>query len=145
MQPAVKIRLALSYFDSYSSAYNIYNLAAEFNRLNPGVCIELVDYTAYNTAEDELAGTVALAADMYSGNCPDILMLEGINYHSWARRGMLLELNSFMDGEDGIDRSLVLTAGFARLRRTAVSTACPQASSCTRRPSRTHISTGARA
>lgn len=107
MQPAVKIRLALSYFDSYSSAYNIYNLAAEFNRLNPGVCIELVDYTAYNTAEDELAGTVALAADMYSGNCPDILMLEGINYHSWARRGMLLELNSFMDGEDGIDRSLV--------------------------------------
>ena len=28
MQPAVKIRLALSYFDSYSSAYNIYNLAA---------------------------------------------------------------------------------------------------------------------
>lgn len=107
VRPVVKLRLALSYFDHHSSDYSIYSLAAKFNRENPDVCIELVDYTVYSTFEDELAGTAALAADMLAGDCPDIFMLEGINYHSWAKRGMLLDLNSFIDGEDGVDRSLL--------------------------------------
>ncbi len=105
VQPVVKLRLALSYFDHHSSDYSIYSLAAKFNRENPDVCIELVDYTVYSTFEDELAGTAALAADMLAGDCPDIFMLEGINYHSWAKRGMLLGLNAFLDGEDGVDRA----------------------------------------
>ena len=66
--------------------------------------MELVDYTVYNTAEDGLEGTVRLAADMFAGNCPDIVMLEGISVASWAKRGMLLELNAFIDGADGVDR-----------------------------------------
>lgn len=107
LQPVVKLRLALSFFDYHSSEHSIYSLAAKFNRENPDVCIELVDYTVYSTFEDELAGTAALAADMLAGDCPDIFMLEGINYHSWAKRGMLLDLNSFIDGEDGVDRSLL--------------------------------------
>lgn len=105
MQPVVKLRLALSFFDHHSSEQSIYSLAAKFNRENPDACIELVDYTVYSTFEDELAGTAALAADMLAGDCPDIFMLEGINYHSWAKRGMLLDLNSFLDGEDGVDRA----------------------------------------
>ena len=105
VRSVVKLRLALSYFDHHSSDYSIYSLAAKFNRENPDVCIELVDYTVYSTFEDELAGTAALAADMLAGDCPDIFMLEGINYHSWAKRGMLLDLNAFLDGEDGVDRA----------------------------------------
>ena len=105
VQPVVKLRLALSYFDHHSSEYSIYSLAAKFNREHPDIRIELVDYTVYSTFEDELAGTAALAADMLAGDCPDIFMLEGINYHSWAKRGMLLGLNAFLDGEDGVDRA----------------------------------------
>lgn len=105
VQPVVKLRLALSCFDHHSSEHSIYSLAAKFNRENPDIHIELVDYTVYSTFEDELAGTAALAADMLSGDCPDIFMLEGINYHSWAKRGMLLDLNSFLDGENGVDRA----------------------------------------
>ena len=44
------------------------------------MCIrDKLDYSVYNTAEDSLAGTVRLAADMLGGKCPDILMLEGIS------------------------------------------------------------------
>lgn len=139
VRPVVKLLLALSYFDHHSSDYSIYSLAAKFNRENPDVCIELVDYTVYSTFEDELAGTAALAADMLAGDCPDIFMLEGINYHSWAKRGMLLDLNAFLDGEDGVDRASLfdnwlraletngglycLPAGFV-VHTTAVSDAC---------------------
>ena len=105
LQPVVKLRLALSFFDYHSSEHSIYSLAAKFNREHPDIRIELVDYTVYSTFEDELAGTAALAADMLAGDCPDIFMLEGINYHSWAKRGMLLGLNAFLDGEDGVDRA----------------------------------------
>ena len=78
----------------------LYGLAADFNRRNADARVELVDYTVYNTAEDGLAGTVRLAADMFAGNCPDIVMLEGISVASWAKRGMLLELNAFIDGRE---------------------------------------------
>ena len=107
VQPVVKLRLALSCFDHHSSEYSLYSLAAKFNREHPDIRIELVDYTVYSTFEDELAGTAALAADMLAGDCPDIFMLEGINYHNWAKRGMLLGLNAFLDGEDGVDRALL--------------------------------------
>lgn len=106
-EPVTVITLALTGQGEDLSALYLYDLAAKFNRENSGVRVELLDYSACNTAEDSLAGTVRLAADMLEGNCPDILMLEGINADAWARRGLLLELNAFIDGEDGVDRSLL--------------------------------------
>ena len=51
-----------------------------------------------------------------------------------------------MDGEDGIDRSLVFDGWLQRALETNGGLYClPQASSCTTRPSRTHTRTGARA
>lgn len=106
-QPLTVITLALTGEGEDMGAFYLYDLAARFNRESPDVRIELLDYSLYNTAEDELAGTVRLAADMLEGNCPDILMLEGINADSWARRGLLLELNAFIDGESGVSRALL--------------------------------------
>ena len=106
-EPLTVLTLALTGQGEDMGAFYLYSLAAKFNRENPDVRVELLDYSVYNTAEDSLAGTVRLAADMLSGKCPDILMLEGINSDSWARRGLLLELNAFIDGEDGVDRALL--------------------------------------
>ena len=105
MEPVTVITLAITGVDTDLNVLYAYDLAADFNRKNSDVRIELVDYTVYNTAEDGLAGTVRLAADMFAGKCPDIVMLEGISVASWAKRGMLLELNAFIDGADGVDRS----------------------------------------
>ena len=106
-EPLTVLTLALTGQGEDMGAFYLYSLAAKFNRENPDARAELLDYSVYNTAEDSLAGTVRLAADMLSGKCPDILMLEGINSDSWARRGLLLELNAFIDGEDGVDRALL--------------------------------------
>ena len=104
-EPLTVITLALTGIGQDLNAIYLYDLAADFNRKNSDVRVELVDYTVYNTAEDGLAGTVRLAADMFDGKCPDIVMLEGISVASWAKRGMLLELNAFIDCTDGVDRS----------------------------------------
>ena len=104
-EPLTVITLALTGIGQDMNAMYLYDLAADFNRRNADARVELVDYTVYNTAEDGLAGTVRLAADMFAGSCPDIVMLEGISVASWAKRGMLLELNAFIDGADGVDRS----------------------------------------
>lgn len=104
-EPLTVITLALTGIGQDMNAMYLYGLAADFNRRNADARVELVDYTVYNTAEDGLEGTVRLAADMFAGSCPDIVMLEGISVASWAKRGMLLELNAFIDGADGVDRS----------------------------------------
>lgn len=104
-EPLTVITLALTGIGQDMNAMYLYDLAADFNRKNADARVELVDYTVYNTTEDGLAGTVRLAADMFAGSCPDIVMLEGISVASWAKRGMLLELNAFIDGPDGVDRS----------------------------------------
>lgn len=104
-EPLTVITLALTGIGQDLNAMYLYDLAADFNRKNADVRVELVDYSVYNTAEDGLAGTVRLAADMFAGKCPDIVMLEGISVASWAKRGMLLELNAFIDSADGVDRS----------------------------------------
>ena len=78
-EPLTVITLALTGVGQDMNAMYLYGLAADFNRKNADARVELVDYTVYNTAEDGLAGTVRLAADMFAGNCPDIVMLEGIS------------------------------------------------------------------
>ena len=97
-----RITLAVTRQDDAMSAY-LMELAARFNSEGRGFRIELLDYTVYNVGGDDLAGTVRLAADMLEGRFPDLLMLSGLPVQAWAKRGLLLDINPFIDAD--FDRS----------------------------------------
>ena len=97
-----RITLAVTRQDDAMSAY-LTELAARFNSEGRGFRIELLDYTIYNVGGDGLAGTVRLAADMLEGRFPDMLMLSGLPVQAWAKRGLLLDIDPFIDAD--FDRS----------------------------------------
>ena len=97
-----RITLAVTRQDDAMSAY-LTELAARFNSEGRAFRIELLDYTVYNVGGDGLAGTVRLAADMLDGRFPDLLMLSGLPVQAWAKRGLLLDIDPFIDAD--FDRS----------------------------------------
>ena len=97
-----RITLAVTRQDDAMSAY-LTELAARFNSEGRAFRIELLDYTIYNVGGDGLAGTVRLAADMLEGRFPDMLMLSGLPVQAWAKRGLLLDIDPFIDAD--FDRS----------------------------------------
>ena len=74
-----------------------------FNR-SSNVRIEVIDYSQYNTDEDNNAGLNKLTTEIMSGSLPDILSLQGMPYQQLAAKGLLVDLYPFMDADSEISR-----------------------------------------
>ena len=66
--------------------------------------IEVIDYSQYNTDEDNNAGLNKLTTEIMSGSLPDILSLQGMPYQQLAAKGLLVDLYPFMDADSEISR-----------------------------------------
>ncbi len=101
-----KITLTLGglYIDS-----DIKSRIVRFNKESDTYRIRMVDYAMYNTNEDYMAGRTKLNQDIIAGNIPDIMVLDnGMPVDSYIAKGLFADLNPYMDGENGIDRSKFL-------------------------------------
>lgn len=93
------ITMATQYLD-----WNIRDTIIKFNRENPSYCIELNDYSEYNTEEDYNAGLTKLTTELLAGNVPDIIDLSNMPYTQLAAKGLLEDLYPYIDADSEFSR-----------------------------------------
>ena len=102
---AAQLRIGALHTDLGSGAdYVSYleNAARAYCQANEGVEIEVIDYGAVRDAD----ALLRLNSELASGNGPDLLLLDGMPYERYARQGLLLDLNPYLDsGAGGLQRS----------------------------------------
>lgn len=81
----------------YSSAYRyIKDAAYLFSLDNKTYDIEIIDYGSYG-GDDYIDGLNRLNTDIISGNMPDMLLLNGMPYESYARKGLFVDLYTMIN------------------------------------------------
>lgn len=90
--------------------YRIRVAIQTWNGEHPECPIEVIDYSVYNTGDDQRPGQLRLATDVASGNAPDIydfsleFMDSAPSAPSFARRGLLEELYPYLDADPELKR-----------------------------------------
>lgn len=80
----------------------------DFNRKSDTYRITLVDYSSYNTTEDYNLGGKQLDMDVISGAGPDIISLGSGNKDKYIAKGVLLDLNEFLEKDETASRENLL-------------------------------------
>lgn len=97
------------------SYYNVTNAIIKYNKLNTGIRVSLLNYSQYNSEENEYKGGLTkLNNDIITGDMPDIILLNSsMPVDSYFKKGVFTDLNQFVDDpEIGIDRSKYLSNVF---------------------------------
>ncbi|MGN0695189.1 MAG: ABC transporter substrate-binding protein, partial [Oscillospiraceae bacterium] len=96
---------------SYYSSTELSSAVAEYNRSDGNYLITVTEYSQYNdySTDDEEAwnaGLTRLNSEISSGQIPDIISISDPEMlSSLASKGLFADLNTFIDGENGIDRN----------------------------------------
>ena len=95
------VTMAVMYLD-----YNVQDMIIDYNRKNAAYRIEVLDYSEYGVdADGKSIGETKLNTEILSGNVPDILCLNGLNYRHLANKGILEDLYPFIDSDPDLKRS----------------------------------------
>ena len=95
------ITMAVMYLD-----YNVQDMIIDFNRHNPEYRIEVTDYSEYDSDEKGSdAGLTKLNTEILSGNVPDLLCLNGLNYRQLASKGILEDLYPYIENDSELQIS----------------------------------------
>jgi len=76
----------------------------EFNMNSTTHRIEVIDYSQYNTGDDNFAGRLRLNTDIIAGNCPDILDMWTMPLQTFASKGLLVDLYPLLDADPHLGR-----------------------------------------
>ena len=76
-----------------------------FNRTSRTHRIHVIDYSIYNTHDNHLAGLTRLYTEIIAGRIPDILDMSNLPFELYAARGLLEDLNPFLDADIELSRS----------------------------------------
>ncbi len=94
-------RMQLQFAGIYEADGELERAVYRFNRENPEYHVGMKSYYEYRQDADEytlMSEAVArMAQDMASGDCPDIISLEGLNIEQMAGRGALTDLAVYLD------------------------------------------------
>ena len=76
-----------------------------FNRANREYNIRVIDYSDFNTGDDNSAGFLRFTTEIASGNIPDIMDVSYLPYSEYARKGLFTDLYPFIDADPEISRN----------------------------------------
>ena len=93
------LTLACMYLD-----WNLRSMIVEYNKTNDEYRINVVDYSEYATDDDYNAGVTKLTTEIISGSVPDIFLTSNLPIDKYAAKGVIADLNTFMDGGNGLNR-----------------------------------------
>ncbi len=93
------LTLACMYLD-----WDLRSMIVEYNKTNDEYRINVVDYGEYATDDDYNAGVTKLTTEIISGSVPDIFLTSNLPIDKYAAKGVIADLNTFMDGGDGLSR-----------------------------------------
>lgn len=93
------LTLACMYLD-----WDLRSMIVEYNKTNDEYRINVVDYGEYATDDDYNAGVTKLTTEIISGSVPDIFLTSNLPIDKYAAKGVIADLNTFMDGGNGLSR-----------------------------------------
>lgn len=93
------LTLACMYLD-----WNLRSMIVEYNKTNDEYRINVIDYSEYATDDDYNAGVTKLTTEIISGSVPDIFLTSNLPIDKYAAKGVVADLNTFMDGGNGLSR-----------------------------------------
>lgn len=84
-----------------SLSSSLRSAVVNYNNSDGEYFIQITDYSSddFETAKSKLN------AEISSGNIPDIICTEADTIGEYAKKGILVDLNTYIDGENGLDRS----------------------------------------
>lgn len=94
------LNLASVYLDD-----SLTDAVISYNQRNEEYRIVYNDYSVYNTNDDYQAGTTQLNNDIISGKIPDIICLGELDPDTYVSKGLLYDLNRFMDADETFNRA----------------------------------------
>ena len=109
--------LILATIDGETTEHHLGQLIRNWNFTHPDYPIEVRDYSVYNDGSDSRAAELRLIADIAAGRIPDMYDLSEVHALSnedaedrlsiglLARRGLLEDLNPFLDGDPRLSRT----------------------------------------
>lgn len=95
----VQQKTTLTYACMYLS-YDVRRHILDFNRTNPTYRIEVRDYSEYNTSDDYNAGLTRLTTDIISGNAPDLISTDNLDFKRYAGKGLFEDLWPYIDADE---------------------------------------------
>ncbi len=94
------ITMGMVYMD-----YDLRSKVIAFNKESDEYRIRLIEYYEYNNESDWEAGMKVFNNDIITSNAPDIVVLEtGMPIDSFMDKGVLMNLNSFMEEDEEISK-----------------------------------------
>lgn len=99
VQEKTVLTLACMYLD-----WNLRSQIVEYNKTNDQYRINVVDYSEYATDDDYNAGITKLTTEIISGSVPDIFLTSSLPIDKYAAKGVIADLNTFIDGDTGLNR-----------------------------------------
>ena len=99
VQEKTVLTLACMYLD-----WDLRSKIVEYNKTNDQYRINVVDYSEYATDDDYNAGITKLTTEIISGSVPDIFLTSNLPIDKYAAKGVIADLNTFMDGGNGLSR-----------------------------------------
>jgi len=95
----IELTLAVMY------VWELREAIVEFNKTNQKYRIKVNDYSEFNTEDDWNAGMTRLSTDIISGNIPDMLVLDGLPFHQYVSRDLLVDFYPLIDSDPELNRS----------------------------------------
>ena len=84
--------------------YEFRRKVLSFNKTNGEYRINIHDYSQYNVNDNYNAGYDRLNADIISGKIPDIISLDGLDFRTYANKGVLADLYELMESSKTVNR-----------------------------------------
>ncbi|MCL2045141.1 MAG: hypothetical protein FWG88_01985 [Oscillospiraceae bacterium] len=98
--PRIVLTLACMNID-----WTLRSTIVNFNRTNQKYRIFVNDYSVYSTQDDYMAGLTKLSTEIISGEVPDLIITNGLPLNQYISRGLIEDLNPFIDADPGLSRS----------------------------------------
>ncbi|MBR1860589.1 MAG: hypothetical protein IJ796_01820 [Lachnospiraceae bacterium] len=100
---------------TYYLSYDVRKRVVDFNKESDDYRITIRDYSQYATNEDWYAGYTRLNNDILAGDIPDILAIapnENIDYSSFAKKGILKDIDELLAKDEELSGNTYLTNVF---------------------------------
>lgn len=79
-------------------------MVEEFNRRSSDYRIYIIDYSKFNTEDNQTAGLIRFRTELITGKGPDIIDVRDLHYKEFAAKNLLTDLYPFIDSDPDINR-----------------------------------------
>jgi len=89
---------------TYGDNEPLYSQIVSYNRSNSDIRLSVIDYSQYNTTDNDSQGYIRMEQDILAGNVLDIIDFSTISSEPYSSMGLLADLYPYLDSDSEISR-----------------------------------------